>query len=428
MKALLFTGNSNASTSSSTYVAAINSPISASSDEVVNSNIARKSGVLTNLHVWVSVNGTTEVSTVTFRKNEANTDLVVSIGAGLTGLFEDNSNEASVVSGDLMSYRLSAGSANSITAQFFAVYISDTNKNVTSYFRSVSLSVAANNNTSHRDLVGDSGSTKISISGVFSNLSALVITNFRNTSTVFTFQKNNTDTDLEIAAPASTTGVFTDITNSVSISPNDTVRYKKVTGDTNSSTITSRCSIQFTNTNRSFFSVNSSNITAATTSRRRTLGASNSTNPTAVGATSFKSSFSGVVRNLGFTTNVNTRSSVTTVSFQKNYTNQSLEVSVPAETTGLFEDLSNEVSIEPGDLCNAFITFSAGSGDMDISGLYTEYQIDMEQGVSFRESQISGFDFSNSSRGAELNGGQFVLNVNQPEVGGVIRLEWVYDL
>src|SRR3989304_2129344 len=55
----------------------------------------RDAGTFGNLFVRVPANTTTTVtSTVTLMKSQTDTDVTVSIGAGITGVFEDNSNSA----------------------------------------------------------------------------------------------------------------------------------------------------------------------------------------------------------------------------------------------------------------------------------------------------------------------------------------------
>jgi hypothetical protein len=69
----------------------------------------RTTATLSNLAVYISTNGITAASTFRTRVNGANGTQLISIGAGLTGLFEDAVNTDAIAVGNTVSYQLEAG-------------------------------------------------------------------------------------------------------------------------------------------------------------------------------------------------------------------------------------------------------------------------------------------------------------------------------
>lgn len=71
---------------------------------------------LANLFARANTNTLDGATTVRSRKNTANGNLLISIGAGLTGSFEDTTNSDSIVATDLVNYQVvSGGTVGSIT-------------------------------------------------------------------------------------------------------------------------------------------------------------------------------------------------------------------------------------------------------------------------------------------------------------------------
>lgn len=71
-----------------------------------NMQLARAAGVLTHLRVNVATNAKAGASSLTLRKNGADTALTVAIPASTTGNFEDLTHSVDVASGDVFSYAL----------------------------------------------------------------------------------------------------------------------------------------------------------------------------------------------------------------------------------------------------------------------------------------------------------------------------------
>lgn len=88
-------------------------------------------------HLWVyaPANTLTATSTVTFRKNAADTAVTVSIGSGATGEFEDTTNTVSIVADDEINYSIVAGgTGTNITITFISVLLTVPSAGVSAWF------------------------------------------------------------------------------------------------------------------------------------------------------------------------------------------------------------------------------------------------------------------------------------------------------
>ncbi len=68
-----------------------------------------------NLGIYCSANATTGASTVDLRVNNASSAVTISVGAGLTGWFEDTTNSVSITTSDVACWRIASGSGGSAT-------------------------------------------------------------------------------------------------------------------------------------------------------------------------------------------------------------------------------------------------------------------------------------------------------------------------
>jgi hypothetical protein len=80
---------------------------------------------ITNLRVYVSANTYTGSAAVKLRVNGADGNQNITVGSGLTGIFEDNSNSDTVVATDNVCVSVAGGTANSATFNWLAVTETD---------------------------------------------------------------------------------------------------------------------------------------------------------------------------------------------------------------------------------------------------------------------------------------------------------------
>jgi hypothetical protein len=77
-------------------------------------------GMLTNMRLGIFNNAMTGTYTVNLRKNGANANQSISVGAGTTGAFEDTTHTDRFVAADLFNYMYSGGVSGSIAVGYLA--------------------------------------------------------------------------------------------------------------------------------------------------------------------------------------------------------------------------------------------------------------------------------------------------------------------
>lgn len=181
-------------------------------------------GTVKNAAIYVSGNTRTSAVTWTARKNGADQTLVVTIGANTTGWFEDTVNSFTVANDDLLLWKVvSVAGTGTCTIQTWSIEIEATtageytlynyvnaatmNANLTRYFAALTSSNAISTSATNNRLV-------IRGSGTIDRLKVASHTNTGTTGAVFTVRKGGTNQTLTATVPATTTGTFSDTTNS----------------------------------------------------------------------------------------------------------------------------------------------------------------------------------------------------------------------
>lgn len=197
-----------------------------------------------NLFVYISVNARTTSTTATFRNNGANGNLTVSIGGGLTGIFEDTTNTDSLAIDDLVNYVIVTGTGTeNFTTRIISVELSTTNNtthfingdadgvtqsaNLTNYY---TIAGTISGRTTETDTLADANFI-FNASNLECNISANSVT----AASTLTFRKNSAAGNQSISIGSSTTGIFEDITNTDSIIASDEINYQLITGATGTS-------------------------------------------------------------------------------------------------------------------------------------------------------------------------------------------------
>jgi hypothetical protein len=174
-------------------------------------------GNLHGLHMAVTANTWSGATTVRLRKNTGNGNQVISIGAGLTGLFADTTNNDAVITTDVINYSVICSGAGSIT--FIAIgetfdATNDTESTVASF-----LSAAVSSGTKFVSIAGRqvSSSTESAVQNVFGiagtldKIGCFVNTNASTAVTTVALRKNGASGTGTFTIGASTTGAFQDI-------------------------------------------------------------------------------------------------------------------------------------------------------------------------------------------------------------------------
>lgn len=197
-----------------------------SSSEADHQYTVRDAGTYSNLRVYVKTNTTVGATTVRFRKNTANGNQNFSIAGGATGSFEDTTNSDTVVSGDIIDYQAVVPDA-SIIFTVFQTKVVTTNQPMaamSSGLLTVSADnyVPANGNAGTNFGATESFTQKTARSAFTASKMYVNVKTHGATSGVNIFLRLNTaNSALTVNVPDSTTGIFEDTTNNVSVVSGD---------------------------------------------------------------------------------------------------------------------------------------------------------------------------------------------------------------
>lgn len=187
----------------------------------------RISTTLKYLFVEIGANTRSTTSTIGVRKNGANGNQTLSIGAGLTGQFEDTSNTDSFAAGDDFNFfhthstgggglspRIISCVCESANGEFPMVVGSNVGMNVTYGTSDLFVGAAGYLNTTHTTEANTQFLPRFFF--VAKELGARASTNnLGSGSTVITVRDNSADSALTITFPSSTAGLIEDTTNKV---------------------------------------------------------------------------------------------------------------------------------------------------------------------------------------------------------------------
>ena len=182
------------------------------------------------MRIFVRANTIDSSSTFRFRKNVADGNQVATITALGTGAFEDTTNTDAVVAGDEVNYSLVTGADPGVVQVTLAqLKHTSTGREVAS---AISIGVAISSDAyfgAEADGLGSGTETDAQIaariaftaSNFFVNVSAHGLTSGVN----YYLRQNTANTAMTVNVPQSTTGLFEDTTNSVSIAVADLYNY-----------------------------------------------------------------------------------------------------------------------------------------------------------------------------------------------------------
>ena len=330
---------------------------------------ARTAGLLTDLYVRIITNNRA-ASSVTLRKNGANGNLTVSIGASTTGVFQDNVNKDYISSGDLLDYIVTEGAGGTTFRLSIIQTVFDATGGTSIRWVSNSAASTTGNGTTLYTFIGGDhgfnasenfGKININVTGTWKNLHVNIGANARTTTTTFRSRKNLANGNQVVSVGAGLTGIFEDLVNTDSVSANDDLAYARIMGASAENLTTRSIATDFLTADNTFGTNNSF------------AGASainfGSTIYWAVGGSPFDASITeadyqsimgvgGKVSNLAVNISANTLNAGTSiVTLRKNGANGNNTVSIGFGTTGQFEDSSNVDFFSYSDLiCHQIVT------------------------------------------------------------------------
>lgn len=361
-----------------TYLSIGNGNMSESLD---NENITRSAGTYSNLSVNIPTSTLASTISFRFRKNGANGNQVITVTGGASGYFTDASNTDSVVSGDKINYSAVGGAGSggqSCTVDQLNTLFKSTTNSVSKFHTgaytittasSTSFGNIGQTGTPNTDELLSQATTKTI--ATLKNMCISVTSNTRSTNTTINTRINGVDGNLTLTIAGAATGFFEDSSNTDNIISGDLINYKHVTG-TGSGTLSIRtCLLDFETTNNQ--TNYSSGRTGASAIAINVVTwmpfASNGTNITLESIANIKSLTTFIASKFNCNIRLNSVTATTILVFRKNGINRNQTISVPASTTGYFEDAVNEDMVFVGDNYNCQVSTGASGTSITINNI-----------------------------------------------------------
>ena len=345
------------------------------SDQVVSGStesqanvIWRTAATISNFYVRVTSNDRAS-STFRIRKNTANGNGVIVVGASATGEFEDTTNSDSIAAGDNVCYNLVTGAGG--TTFIYSVLAWTVSSDV--WFGGQSYGggtqVAGASVVNYYGLAGDGGNdttenrskTKFAYAGTLKNLYVNINTNGRSTTTNVRSRKNTANGNLLIAIGAGVTGVLEDTANSDTIAVGDLVNLSITNGTATGTIAFHQYKVEFASTTGWMQTAHRGAGTAlgAGATIFSSIGAFQTTATESNWQTLSKGPY--IARRLQAFISANaTTGGSASVRFRKNAANGNQLLSPGAGTTGFFEDTTNTDTFDVADVID--VTVITGTG------------------------------------------------------------------
>jgi hypothetical protein len=234
------------------------------------------------------------------------------------------------------------------------------------------------------------------VAGIFSAMTCHIAANTLSTaSTVFSFRKNGANGNLSITVPAATTGVFSDLTNSDTIADGDKYNVQIATASGGTGTlIMGGVGVVFKASNGHSVQYGAAidSNPAYSASTVYYIGLAGDIGVTTVIANAeVTMGPAGVLKNLQAYVSVNGRTSTTTIGSGVNGAAGNQSLSIPASSTGLFEDNTNTDSIASGDKVCTYISTGAGTGSFGIRRINSVYTVNNGKTITMIAHTLLGY-------------------------------------
>lgn len=219
--------------------------------------------------------------------------------------------------------------------------------------------------------------TRYRIACTLSNLYAVVASNAATGSSTFRSRKNGSNGSQSVSIGAGSTGEFEDTSNSDSISAGDQSCFQFVNGTGGTvffHTIGMMIYVADSNAFTKYGNGVNQNETAASSTYYNTCIGNRSASHTLESSTQVEIQKSITAKNMTCYIDTNGRSTSTTLTFRKNGADGNQSLSIPASTTGEFEDTSNTDSLIAGDDINYKIVTGTGTGTISLEQAYFDFQ------------------------------------------------------
>lgn len=330
----------------------------------------REAGVLSHLRIMISAN-TSATGTFRIRVNAADGNSVVSVGSGLTGVFEDGSNSDTIDADDLVAIS-SIRTGTTLTGRSCCVTFTPTDTAI-AYLRYVAISVGAvasgdtyfgvNTNTGQSATESTHQSLLVA-DGVFKNLLAKVSTNDSVTTSTLVSRINGADGAITVSISGLTTGTFEDVSNSDTVSAGD-LYCVKASGATVGDAVASVVAIALET------AADTVQYTGGSSVNTLLQGQTRFSSPgvgypmqSAEAQCSFPVKIAGTASDFGVFIDVNSLDVSTTATFRINAGNGTQTFSIGSGATGRFTDAVHTDAVSINDLVALSFVAAAGTGSL----------------------------------------------------------------
>lgn len=359
-------------TATTTYIPLSTTDFNANSTEDRRYIIYREPGVFSKLFVRITANTITANSTIRTRKNAATSgNLVVTVGSGATGEFEDTTNTDTSTAGDKWVYQVIAGSTGTtLTASIFSCLFEATTNTVsklTTFAPSTTSTVtlySGLSGVSSTETVEANVKNRVRSNGTLKNMYVKVNTNSKAGNTPVRIRKNGANGTNVITIGSNATGEFEDTTHSDSVAAGDDVNFAvetSVAGTLAFSTYT----IGFETTDDTGWLVACANAAltqAEPVTRYYGLGGPVKTNIANEIETQLKTRTPIILSNLTIHISANAITDISLFKMRVNGADGFSSCSIGSSGTGYFTDSTNWEECDADDLVNYTLVTPAVSG------------------------------------------------------------------
>lgn len=363
----------NLTAGSTTYQKIGNFALGISTTESDNQiEFVQVANLLYNMFITVKTNASTSGSAnLILRINGADANQNISIPFGTTGDFVDNINTDTYSSSDLLNFKLTGATGGTVAYSLISIFFDGgagvclqkfVNTNHTSSTDSIQEFFPFVGNIINLNTAASTDANcqvKYQTAATLKNITLNCNSNTRITDTIYNSRINAATGNLSITVSALTTGLFSDTSNSDSISINDLVN-GMITTDVGGGSISVRY-IGFesiTTNDKNHFIISTGSLTSQTFStsliRYIILNGIMGSATTDINSAKCNLSFSASYLSCYLISNTITAQS--TIILQKNSAEKTSNITIPASTSGFFEDTTNSDFFKSTDLINYKLT------------------------------------------------------------------------
>lgn len=243
-----------------------------------NENLAKVkwkyNSTFSNIAINVTVNSHAQSRNFRFRKNGVNGNQLITIGAFMTGWFEDNVNTDSVSVNDQVNSNLQTSTGFGLMIMVSVRYVvapTDTTKTIMCYgylhdfgysHSGTLYGFFTNMYSSNASAIEANTHLKLKTTGTFKYAGCYIRTNSKIDTFTIRSRKNTSNGNIVISIPAGVTGNLYDDSNSDSVSPNDLFNYSLLSLSFSTLTI-SLLYVFWESTNRTYHLVSAAAVGAS---------------------------------------------------------------------------------------------------------------------------------------------------------------------